>query len=483
MKAVCRICLVTLIACLLATSAYSQSGNRPFQAHQPLWIGAIENDPVICSPAPCVLPPVQASEGGANVTDAPIAADPLNPQHLLVGSIDTNCLSSYAGFHFSPDAGSSWSLHCMPEINARQLTYLPGGGPMVGYDSNGVAYAGSVYGVPETYDSLVALQKSSDGVTWSTPEIALGPSINILFLYPSLAIDTGPQSPYAGTLYVSADVYNEAEGQTDLPGLAVSHSSDGGGTWKAVGVIQPQRPPAMDNYTSLAVSRDGSVYLTWQHCAGVGPNADCDHSTEYMLFSRSTDGGDTWSKPRVMSAAVDVPNACMCWPFGPIPNTDAYADNVPVIAVDNSSGPYAGNVYVAMYSWTGTYMRVEVIHSADGGNTWSKPVPVAPDSANHDQFFPWISVSPAGLVGVSWLDRRNDPNNIDYQAFAAISADGGQSFEPNVQLTTQFSTPYEGMGFYTGNTWDGPNYFVAAWMDDSKAFDYWQDYVGGIRLK
>jgi hypothetical protein len=92
-------------------------------------------------------------------------------------------------------------------------------------------------------------------------------------------------------------------------------------------------------------------------------------------------------------------------------------------------------------------------------------------------------------VGVSWLDRRNDPANIDYQAFAAISTDGGKTFQPNVQLTQNFSNPnnngYGGhgwMGDYTGNTWDGPNYFIAAWMDSSNGIDM-QDVVGGIRVK
>jgi hypothetical protein len=88
---------------------------------------------------------------------------------------------------------------------------------------------------------------------------------------------------------------------------------------------------------------------------------------------------------------------------------------------------------------------------------------------------------------MSWLDRRNDPANIDYQAFAAISTGGGQSFQPNVQLTTAFSNPNvngypenQWMGDYTGNTWAGPD-FGAAWMDSSNGVDI-QDVVGGIRL-
>jgi len=124
-----------------------------------------------------------------------------------------------------------------------------------------------------------------------------------------------------------------------------------------------------------------------------------------------------------------------------LPNTNQVrVYNYPVIAVDNSNGPYAGNLYLAMYTWAGTYLRVQVIRSTDGGATWSKPVPVAPASDTHDQFFPAISVNPTGLVGVSWLDRRNDPANLSYQAFAAISTDGGKTF-PNTQLTTAFSNP------------------------------------------
>jgi hypothetical protein len=83
-------------------------------------------------------------------------------------------------------------------------------------------------------------------------------------------------------------------------------------------------------------------------------------------------------------------------------------------------------------------------------------------------------VSPTGLVRVSWLDRRNDPADVKYQAFAAISTDGGQTF-PNMQLTKAFSNPDQSgdpnwMGDYTGNTWAGGD-FIAAWMDSSNDVD------------
>ena len=435
-------------------------------------------EPITCSPAPCVLPPTQSSEGGAEVADAPIASDPINRQNLLLGSVDANCPGAGgSGFHISSDGGSTWSRTCMPGIDTREHLYIPGGQPMVGYDLTGAAYIADGYGDSEGLGfGLIGVERSTDGITWSNPVIAMGsPTVFKQPDYSSLAIDRSPTSPYANRLYISAVVLNEPLQNKNQ--LVVAHSSNGGASWKSVAVAPAQSYPTADAYTSTAVNNEGTVYLTWMYCNS-GPYF-CNDDHAYMVLSKSSDGGDTWSTPTPLAEVVLNGEG--------IPNTDVGADNTPAIGVDDSGGPYAGNLYVVMYSWTGTYLRVQVVRSIDGGTTWSKPVPVAPPSDTHDQFFPWLSVSPTGLVGVSWLDRRNDPNNIDYQAYAAISRDGGQSFEPNVQLTTAFSDPNVNggnrwMGDYTGNTWDGPNYFIAAWMDSSNGVDM-QDVVGGIRLK
>ncbi len=49
-------------------------------------------------------------------------------------------------------------------------------------------------------------------------------------------------------------------------------------------------------------------------------------------------------------------------------------------------------------------------------------------------------MSSGGLVGVTWLDRRYDPDNLSYEAFAAISSDGGATF-PNLQIASVASNP------------------------------------------
>jgi len=474
-RALCRFLLSVAIALLLAQCTFAQINSAERRVHT-------------CSPAPCILPPVLASESGSEVTDAPIAADPRNPKHMIVGSDDFNCPDpSLLGFHVSSDGGSTWNTVCMTSVIDGEHEYYPEINPSVGFDLNGVAYIAGDYGDTEQAGGVVGVETSRDGMHWSSPVIALSATDRFTD-YSFLTLDSNPASPFANRLYVSSVLIGPL-GDNSKNQVAVSHSGDGGSTWTVVPVGPEQTFPASDAYTDMAVEKDGTVYVAWQHCADSGRDVGCSDREVYTLFSKSTDGGGTWSSPKIITKIDRGTSLCQC-ASGILPNSNTIrVYNYPALAIDNSVGPHAGTVYVSMYSWTGTYMRVGVIRSTDGGDSWSKPVPVAPPSNTHDQFFPWISVSPTGLVGVSWLDRRNDPANVNYQAFAAISTDGGKTFQPNIRLTSSFSDPNQNgypqnlwMGDYTGNTWAGPNNFVAAWMDSSNGIDM-QDVVGGIRLK
>lgn len=70
---------------------------------------------------------------------------------------------------------------------------------------------------------------------------------------------------------------------------------------------------------------------------------------------------------------------------------------------------------------------------------------------------PWLSVAANGEVAVTWLDRRNDPDNVNYDSYATGSTNGGTSFLTNLKLTSVMSNPFDDgfgggfMGDYTGN--------------------------------
>ena len=244
--------------------------------------------------------PTQASEGGNPVTDTPIVGNLLNPKQLLLGSVDGNCpVPSVLGFHLSSDGGSTWKRHCMPSIITRQHAYWPSFDPSVGYDRNGAAYIVGMYNSSDSSNGFIAFQKSADGTHWSKPAVASASSSGFPRTAPFetwFAVDANAGSPRVNSLYVSGVMQLGKEFKYQV---LVSHSADGGATWRQAAVDPLQKPPEEDDFTRMTVGRDGTVYVAWLHCRGKSGSGgrSCTH-TAHMMFSKSTDGGNTWSPPQ-----------------------------------------------------------------------------------------------------------------------------------------------------------------------------------------
>jgi hypothetical protein len=428
-----------------------------------------------CSPLPCVLPNVQASTGTNIANEDPIAVNPRNALQLLTGANDYNC-SDYQGFYASSDGGSTWTATCLP-------TLAGGGGlgdPMVGYDRLNNTFAGGI-GTGSPGQVIVVSKSTNNGTTWGTPVVAAKPTLSGGTADKGwLQIDTTFGSPHVNCLYVSNTQFDSSGFNSQI---SVSHSCNHGVSWTTVAVDPEQiYPTDIDQFSDLAIGKDGTVYVSWMRCPPTGATGDCGGTVASMMVSKSTDGGTTWSSPVVAVTPSLAPDTCGAY-YGCLPNTSERVSDIPAIAIDNSTGTHAGYLYMVYYTWTGTQMRVYVTHSTDGGNTWSAGVAVAPNSAIHDQFFPWLSTSSRGTVGVTWFDRRNDHSNINYDVYAAFSSNGGTSFTVNQKLTSAMSDPlHDGfggsfMGDYSGNVWNGATLF-ASWMD-SRNGSFMQDEVGG----
>lgn len=440
-------------------------------------VQATDSPALICSPAPCVLPSVRVTVQPSN--GPVIAVNPEHSAHLMLGANDWDCnYSTVAGFYGSSDGGSSWNQACL-HGSAIGLA------PTATYDANNNAY---IAGVSDSNCNFycVGLQKSTDnGSTWSSSVDAVLPLLTLgLVDVPELQADISPSSPYEGTIYISATQFDVTVAESQI---SVSRSTDGGDTWTTVTADSLQVKPSVDQFSRLAVGNDGTVYLAWQRCQISDQSLDCGGTRAKMLLSKSIDGGNTWSPPKVIAAVTLTPDSCECAFFGNLPNTKESMSNVPVIAVDNSKDAYAGNLYVSMYNWTGKQMRVQVVRSRDGGATWEKPVYVSP-TQTQDQFFPSISVGPSGNVGITWLDRRHDHADLKYQPFAAVSTNGGASFGRNYALTSHLSNPYLDysggtfMGISDGNAWGGDTTFYGTWPDTNPA-QYMHVRLGGLLLK
>jgi len=437
----------------------------------------LEVPDVSCSPAPCVLPNVNIFPSTAPQNETPVVVNLKNHRQLLAGANDSNC-ANLQGFYNSSDGGTTWSHFCMANIAS---IGLGAGDPAVGYDLKGSAY---IAGIDFNGTNLaeVVFQKSKDnGKTWSAPALAVPNVLGGLTDKEWLQIDTNPKSPHKNTVYISVTQFDSIVDNTQI---SVSHSTDGGATWKTVLVDAQQKFPHVDQFSDIAIGADGKVYVTWMRCTKV-TGGNCADTKATFLLSISKDGGNTWSKATKIATATLAPDPNHCCFYGALPvTTHERVSNIPVVGIDNSNGPHKGNLYVAFYNWTGNQMRVMVATSSNGGKTW-KIKAVGDSKAKNDEFFQWLNVNSKGVVGVTWDDRRHDATNTSYESFAAFSNNGGVSFGKNIDLSAAPSNPNNDgfggtfLGDYTGNYWADDTLYNT-YTDTSKGVD--QIFLAGYIL-
>jgi hypothetical protein len=419
------------------------------------------------------LPNVKASNLGSQpVNEVPIAADPTNPSHLLTGGNDYNC-PGIQGFYASSDGGATWTGHCLSVLSGA----FGDGDPNVAYDGKGGAYILGIDSGGSVSNNGIVLQKSTDnGVTWGTAHIGPKPFYsNGLTDKEWTEADQNPSSPHFGCLYTSITQFDSSETKIRI---TVDHSCDGGTTWSGPVSVSSEVtccPGNVVQFSDLAVGGDGTVYLSYMFCSATGTLGDCGGTTAKFFFSKSTDGGATWSTPAQIGTAKLVPDSTGCCFYGNIPGTNERVSDIPAIDVASD-----GSLYVVYYDDTPGFMQLKVQKSSNGGTTWGSPVVVSPASTSN-QFFPWLSVNRAnGSIGVTYLSQLTTST---YGAFVALSANGGTSFKGNKQISTSQSTfsndGFGGsfMGDYTGNIWAGRKLY-ASWMDTRTG--NCQDWTGGL---
>jgi Neuraminidase (sialidase) len=154
----------------------------------------------------------------------------------------------------------------------------------------------------------------------------------------------------------------------------------------------------------------------------------------------------------------------------------------PSLAVDRSSGPSRGTIYVTWadgrnnmvpdvslegFMDTYNYPDAMMSKSHDQGRTWSSPVTISPQPASfkgvgRDQFLPAVAVDKDGEVAVCYYDRRADPKNNLIDRFCSTSNNGGttwtesretpRSWAPEIATDILLIPNY--MGDYDGVTSD-----------------------------
>lgn len=258
--------------------------------------------------------------------------------------------------------------------------------------------------------------------------------------------------------------------------IVCQKSSDSGNTWSSGTYAGLNNTKIQDKQWSAIDRTDNSIYICWTQFDDYDSSSPTDSST--ILFSKSTDAGNTWSEPlRISRDAGDCldndntvegavpaigPNGeiFVAW-AGPngivfnrsydagetwldqeilvddMPGGWAYdipgisrCNGLPVTKCDTSGGPNNGTIYV---NWTDQRFGADdtdvwLVKSTDDGNTWTDPIRVNDDDAGNQQFLTWMDIDQTnGNLYFVFYDRRNY-DDIRTDVYVAMSDDGGISF-------------------------------------------------------
>ena len=233
---------------------------------------------------------------------------------------------------------------------------------------------------------ILYVRTTDGGVTFSAPIMI---SVNDVF------------NSYGSSLAVGWGVA-VAWGDADLGGggggdaIRYSQSLDGGNAFSPP-VRLGATGQGFQGCPSVALTGSGTAHIAWVE----GPDVD------RIVFTRSVDGGATFSAPMTISRQPPLRSWC------------------PRVVVDA-----AGNITVVWAEGLAFERRLAFARSTDGGASFSSPA-VLSDPAP-DVYDPWVAVAGDGTVFVAWM--AGDLSNGYRCRLTTVSAGGTPSLpvEPTV---------------------------------------------------
>jgi hypothetical protein len=211
------------------------------------------------------------------------------------------------------------------------------------------------------------------------------------------------------------DVWTVRSGPEEDTGSAwFSRSSDGGRTWSPHRLVYD--PGKQD------VAPFGNVIAVLPHrvLLDVMTVIDDASNTADVMAARSVDGGRTWSRPALIAhtsynPAIDEDTGTEATGTPGDASVTVGPRGVPAVAWTDPASPHSS--------------RVLASRSRDGGRSWSRPVAVSRVRGQAIQAS--VAAAGDGTLGVTWYDDRRDPGGSaawEFDVWFAFSRDGGRSW-------------------------------------------------------
>jgi Domain of unknown function (DUF4214) len=372
-----------------------------------------------------------SNDSSLDYSEISMAVNPLNPLNMVVTSEDINVFPNHADTWYTLNGGKTWTLVRLDGVDGITGANVLRSDPTVAFDSLGRVYVGYLILSDDSSDtsgtSYMFVAHSTDGgkTYKGSFVVADNRSGNVTNDKELLATGPAPGNPSQVNVYLAWVRFDNLGENNQTSKIEISGSVDGGVTWSS-----PTFVDANDTETQFATPRvgpNGQIYVSYIAGDGVRINESNTFSNGQFKF-----GPDH----NVVTFNIGFPQGNSV-PAQPHRDINA----LPVLAVDDSPGPYRGRLYITYADipkgGASPNFDIWLVSSSDGGVTWTAPVKVNDDSGDNTHFNPWISVDPeTGGVSLEWRDTREDPTNHQKtDIFTTTSANGGKTFAPNIRVS------------------------------------------------
>lgn len=263
--------------------------------------------------------------------------------------------------------------------------------------------------------------------------IAVGPDGTVYLTY-----DYGPNRSSITFLCAADGSCGYASGDVNV---VLQKSTDHGKTWSSFRYVSPGFPASGGDLAPIVVEPSGAVDAIYQGY-GITDTTTYAMTPAYEYFTRSTDGGDTWSKPVKVGPEAGTMSLSEWW-------------------IDSSIGiDSGGNLYAAWDTQTDSNDTGWLAYSTNHGKSWSRAIQATPDSVNA----PHIMEVVGGAPGVAYVGTQTDSDPRGYATYLqAFSIAKGWLSPAPFQVSQLFGDPSVWPGDTFGISTLSPTSLVMSW--------------------